>query len=252
MAAALPRASDTQQRVRAFHFALAIACLLLAFTGFLPTYWAPLAQRALHVDPIVHIHALFFFGWTVFLVAQAYLTVHGQLQRHRAFGVAGVALATAMVFTGVLMTIHSLKHDVPIDAVTAKAFSIVSFSGIVFFAIVVALALANVRNPEMHRRLMLLATISIVQAPVARWFLVAFRPPDAIGAPPVAVTIPAALVIDLLIVAAIVYDAHTRGRPHRVWVIGGGCLLALQLLRLPLSTTAGWTAVADALLALAP
>ena len=252
MAEALPMASDTPPRVREFHLNMAIACLVLAFTGFLPTYWVPLARQAFQADPIVHIHALFFFGWTVFLVGQAYLTVRGRLQRHRAFGVAGVALATAMVFTGVLMTIHSLKHDVPIDPGTAKAFSIVSFSGIVFFAIAVTIALANVRNPELHRRLMLLATISIVQAPVGRWFLAAFRPADAIGAPPVVVTIPAAFVVDLLIVAAVIYDTRTRGRPHRVWVIGGLSLLALQLLRLPLSTSTTWTAVADTLLALAP
>ena len=137
------------------------------------------------------------------------------------------------------------------DAAAAKAFSIVSFTAIAFFAIVVTLALVNVRRPEVHKRLMLLATVSILQAPVARWFLMALRPPDAVGAPPVAVSIAPGFVVDLLIVAAMIFDWRTRGRPHRVYVIGGALLLALQLLRLPLSATVTWGRIADAALALA-
>jgi hypothetical protein len=190
------RSSTRIGAARNFYVAMAMTCLLFAFTGFLPTYWVPLAQSRFQAAPIVHIHAFFFFGWTLFFVAQTYFAANRELERHREFGVAGVALATAMVFTGVLMTIHSLAKDLVYDAAAAKAFSIVSFTTIAFFAIVVTLALVNVRRPDTHKRLMLLATVSILQAPVARWFLVALRPPDAVGAPPVAVSIAAGFVVE--------------------------------------------------------
>jgi hypothetical protein len=60
-----------------------------------------------------------------------------------------------------------------------------------------------------------------------------------------------ALVADLFILAAIVYDVRTRGRPHPVYVIGGAIVVAVQILRAPLSTTQWWYALADSLARLA-
>jgi hypothetical protein len=54
-----------------------------------------------------------------------------------------------------------------------------------------------------------------------------------------------ALIADALIAAAMVHDARTRGRPHPAYLIGGAIMLAVQVLRLPLSTTPWWFAVAD-------
>jgi hypothetical protein len=98
---------------------------------------------------------------------------------------------------------------------------------------------------------MLLAAISILDAAIARWFLTFLAPPGAIGPPPVAVTIGPAMVSLLLVVAALVYDWRTRGRPHPVWVIGGGALLLIKLLNLPISASEPWQAFAGEILALA-
>ena len=65
------------------------------------------------------------------------------------------------------------------------------------------------------------------------------------------VTLAAALVVDLLIVAAIVRDWRTRGRPHAAYVVGGACMLTVQLLRKPFAYTPLWHWITDGLLALA-
>lgn len=130
-----------------------------------------------------------------------------------------------------------------------------SVSGIVLFVAPVAYAVLNVRRPDVHKRVMLVATVSILQAGVGRWFLLLLAPPQAAGAagsPPVAVTIPSALATNLLIVAAMVHDRRTRGAVHRAYWIAGAALLAVQLLRVPLSQSAGWLVVTDWMLALAP
>src|SRR3982074_2670389 len=90
------------------------------------------------------------------------------------------------------------------------AFAIVPLSGILFFAVAFTLAVANVRRPEIHKRLMLLAGISLLDAAVARWFLTFLAPPGPLGPPPVPVTIAPALVAYLLLVAAMVFDWRTR------------------------------------------
>jgi len=98
---------------------------------------------------------------------------------------------------------------------------------------------------------MLLAGISILDAAVARWFLTFLAPPGPAGPPPVIVTIPPALIAYLLLVAAMVFDWRTRGRPHRVYVIGGIALVAVKILNLPISTTHAWHSIAGGILAMA-
>ena len=51
--------------------------------------------------------------------------------------------------------------------------------------------------------------------------------------------------IVLLIVVAMIYDWRTRGKIHRVYLIGGPALLFLQVIRVPLSTTPAWHAIAE-------
>ncbi len=124
---------------------------------------------------------------------------------------------------------------------------IVPVTDIVFFAGVIIVAMVNIRRPEWHKRLLLLATISILPAPIARWFLTFLAPPGATGLPPVGVTIGPVLVSCLLIVIAMVHDWRTRGKPHVVYVAGGAAFLALGLARVALAGTPAWHAIAAAI-----
>ena len=53
-----------QSRADYFYFYMAISCAAVAFLGFAPTYWIPVAQGTFRANPIVHIHGLAFFAWT--------------------------------------------------------------------------------------------------------------------------------------------------------------------------------------------
>jgi hypothetical protein len=46
-----------------------------------------------------------------------------------------------------------------------------------------------------------------------------------------------------------IFDWRTRGRPHRVYVIGGAIYVAMKLLSLPVSMSAPWQAFGSWLLA---
>ena len=241
-----------------FYVGLSTGCLAIAVLGFMPTYWLQLAPGTFHGPPLVHLHAVLFSAWPLYFLVQTLLAARGQVARHRAWGLLGVSLATAMVIVGI-----AVANDVLVTRLEdgygdrARAFHIVSISMMVLFAVFVATALACVSRPEIHKRLMVLATISILPPATARLFFAitvgigpGLRPS---GGPPRAVesVLMPAMVADMLILAAIVYDVRTRGRPHPAYVVGGAIVLAVQLLRGPLSTTDWWYALADSLARLA-
>lgn len=239
-----------------FYVKMAWACLAIAVIGFLPTYWMPLFQGKFAGPPFLHLHALAFYGWTLFFVSQSSLVARRRVARHRELGVVGVALATAMLFIGLGAAISSLRAaELAGTGEVVRRFTIVPVTGVLLFAALVAAALVNVRRPDLHKRLMLVATAAILQAAVGRLFVLAFAPPAGEGPrvpPPVPVTIPAGLVVDLLIVAGMIHDKRTRGRIHPVYWVAGGVVLAVQVLVAPLSATGAWRRITDWILAVAP
>ena len=247
-----PARVTAQSTTQYFYFYMALSCTAVAFLGFAPTYWLPMARGSLQSTPVIHFHGLLFFAWSLYFAFQTWLAASGRVARHRTIGMIGVSLATAMTIFGFLAAVGAMKRSAAMGMTDEGiAFAIVPLSGILFFAVVFTLAIANVRRPEIHKRLMLLAGISLLDAAVARWFLTFLAPPGPPGPPPVAVTIPPAFVACLLLVAAIVHDWRARGRPHPVYVYGGIALLTVKLLNWPVSTSAAWHSFAGGILTLA-
>ena len=229
-------------RTDRFYVRMASVMVGVAFVGFVPTYWVPMARGTLAITPLVHAHALLFFGWVALFWTQTWLAAYGRLGRHRELGVVGVALACAMCIVGVATATSSLdRAEAAGFGPAGRAFSVVSFTALLYFAVLVAVAVLNVRTSATHKRLMLVATASLLQAGVGRWFALLLRPPEAVGPPRVAVTVLPGLASDLLIVAAMIHDRRTRGRVHPAYWVAGAALVALQVLRIPLSTTPFWT-----------
>lgn len=234
---------------------LAGACVLIAFGGFSMTYWGPLTAGTLDVPPVFHLHGLLFSTWTLFFFSQAWLASNGPIASHRALGLFGIALAMAMLFVGIWTALFSLHLAIAGGHEEAgRRFVIAPITGILFFAVVVGFAVANVRRPETHMRLMMLASISIMQpafARIVRAIMVPNAPPPGAGRPPpVEMTYLAGAITDLLLVAAIFLDWRTRGKVHPVYLIGGAAMIAVQFSRGTLSTTPLWQGFLDWLLRL--
>lgn len=155
------------------------------------------------------------------------------------------------------MAAHSLERTIAAGSGdVGRAFSIVAVSSIALFAGLFTAAVLNVRRTDIHERLMLVATISLLQAAVGRWFVVFLATPTPAGGvaapPPLPVTLLPALLVDLLMVYAMVHDWRTLGRVHPAYWIAGGIVIAVQVLRVPLATTAAWTGATHWLLAVMP
>ena len=227
-----------RSKSRFFYFHMALACMAIAFVGFLPTYWVPVAQGATRFDPVVHIHGMIFFAWTIFFVYQTWIAATGRIARHRQVGLIGVSLATTMVIFGVLTTIH-LMHGVALNGHPEEAIqgAIIPLVDIVCFGILVTAACFNISRLEWHKRLMLLAAISILAAPIFRLFVVLGHVPLP---PPFHVLLESEGVMLLLCLVPILNDWRRHGRVHPAYVWGFSGIAFARLLQAVLSQTGFW------------
>ena len=131
--------AGTAAPARYFYFHMALACTAVAFLGFAPTYWLPMARGSFPSIPVIHFHGMLFFVWTLYFAFQTWLAASGRVTRHRTIGMIGVSLATAMTIFGFLAAVSAMKRAAEIGMTDAGvAFAIVPLSGILFFAVVLA------------------------------------------------------------------------------------------------------------------
>jgi hypothetical protein len=213
---------------------MALAFVLTVFAGFSRTYFLKLHYGTPALSVLLHIHAVVFSSWVLLFAAQTTLVAARRTDLHRRLGVAGAVLAGMLLVLGTTTAILRVRGgSAPIPGVSGLAFLAIPMFDMVVFAILAATGLAFRRRLETHKRLMTLATIALMSAPLARlpWVFRA-GPPAFFG------------LTDLFIVAMLVYDLATRRRVHPATVWGGLVLVASQPLRLMISGTAAWTAFA--------
>jgi hypothetical protein len=173
----------------------------------------------------------------VFLfIVQTALVASRRVAVHRRLGVVGAALAAAMVVVGTLTALQAARRGSAPPGVDALAFLIVPLFDMVLFSGFITAALVLRRDKETHKRLMLLAYVSIIAAAVARL-------PGLLPLGPLAFF---GLAFVFVAVAA-VYDLVSRRRVHRVYLWGGALFVISVPLRLALSGTPAWRALAELL-----
>jgi len=234
-----------------FYFRMAVVFVIIAFASFTPTYWAPVVSGTFSAPPIVHVHGALLFSWTLLYLVQASLIAAGRTTRHQALGLLGIALFSVMCCSIVATRLILLRAEVHAgfgDA--ARRFSAIALCSLPLLIAFFAAAIANVRRPELHRRLMYLVMVGLMIAAIARVFLVLLKPPGAVGPPPIFVLIPPTLTAALLLVVAIIYERRRYGRVHPLYVYGGALLVLWELAIVPFSGTAPWSAAIRALEAL--
>jgi hypothetical protein len=239
---------------RYFYLWMAGISVFVAFGGFIPTFWAKVAAGTFHAPPMIYVHGALLFSWTLFYFMQTALVAYGRTMDHRSWGLAGIALYSVMMCSILVAQMAVLKRaDAQGMGDAARRFAAVSLCAWPLMAGIFTLAIVNVKRPQVHKRLMQLLIIGMLTPAIARVFLTLFAPPGAVGAgpPPAFVSLPPALVADLLILVAMFHDWRTRGRPHPVYVYGGLALLAQQVLTVPFAATATWMSIATAFESLA-
>jgi hypothetical protein len=225
---------------------MALVCVAIAFVGFVPTFWRPLAQGTFHAHPIVYVHGALFSAWTILLAVQAWLVARRRLGFHRTLGTAGIAIATLVATSGFLVLLNVVATVQAAGVLEAAApdlfFPVI---GLPTFALLATLGFVHMHRADYHKRYMLLATISTLDAPVVRWLLF-----EGHTSPGYSEGMVSTLVVEAMLVPLVLFDWRTRGRVHRVYYVGAAVLISGQLLRWIVAPSAWWASAIHVLLRL--
>lgn len=213
--------------------------------GFVPSILGHVREQGFVYPPIVHLHALAFVGWLILLSVQVALIASARVTLHRRLGIAGAALAGAMVMLGPIVALvrGRAAFGTPF---WDPAFLSIEFAIMLTFAVLVGAALALRRDAAAHKRLILLATFCLTAAGFGRIFGIVLPDLPGPGWPGMAVRI--ALGPDLLITALGGYDLATRGRLHPAYLIATAGIAVGQASAIALYFTPAWVRFATRLL----
>lgn len=225
---------------RRFFLGMAIVMLAIVFAGFAPTWFLrgliptsnALPPRPLNMT--VALHGAIFSGWVVLFMAQVSLVSAGRTDLHRRLGQAGFAFLPAMMLIGLLAGLEGVARASGPPGIPPLAWLAVPLFDVPVFTALIATGLVRRREPQVHKRFMLAAMISML--------------PPAIGRMPIPGAVPPPLVLiggQILFLAALaVWDVKSRGRVH--WVTGATALVLVGswVLRLAIWETRPWLAFA--------
>lgn len=225
--------NDRSLSERRFYTGMAIAILITVLVGFARSFFL----RPLFLDhpapsePIFYVHGIVFTLWILMFVTQVSLVSLGNVRLHRKIGPFGGLLVIAMLVLGVLSALTAAGRatgfiNIPVPPLQFLA---IPLFDIILFSAFVVLGFIFRHNPQSHKRWMLLATLNLITAAIARWPVVSTLGPLAYFG-----------ITDLFVVALAMWDFRSRGRLHRVTLVGGLLLIISQPLRLIVSGTAWW------------
>lgn len=239
-------ASDTWalDRGASFYLAFAAAAAVAALVGFSTTYFIPVAGGRFSGPLVAHLHGLLFFGWIGLFATQAILARSRAIGWHRKLGAAALPLAAAMAATGVGVGMFAVRRDL---GAGVGEFAYSQLVGVVttmlWLLILVSAALLARRQPDWHKRLMILATVAVLWPAWFRWrHLLPMIPRPDIW---LGVVVP-----DSLIVIAAARDLLKFGRVHPAYLWFGLPLISENILEVLSFDSPAWRVVAKALFAL--
>ncbi|HEX5161211.1 MAG TPA: hypothetical protein VFV88_05785 [Steroidobacteraceae bacterium] len=233
-------ASDNDRATVRRRFYPLIAMVLATFVviGFSRTYYLRFLSDRPPLHAILHVHGLVFTAWLALFIAQTQLIARRRVDLHMKLGVAGAVLAVFVVATGLVSTLvgAAVPRMTQLGVTTAQA-TIVPLVSIIPFAILVPAAIAWRRRPSLHKRLMLLAMISMLGPPTAR--LIAM-----LGGREHALLLQMGT-IAAFVTACLVYDWRKHRTVHPVFAIGGPVLVLLWPARYVIARSEAWRPIGE-------
>ena len=220
-----PRNAD-----RAIYTAAALAAVLIVFAGFARTYYLKGIYGTPALTGLVHLHGLVMTLWFTLFVVQVRFVAAGRIDLHRRLGMFGGFLAVVLVGVGTVTAITAarLGHS---PGPPPLIFLTIPLGDMVVFSVLMSLAMAYRGRPALHKRLILLASVAMLTAAIAR------IPLDLIhnGGLPVFFG-----VTDLCLLACLITDTVKNRRLHPAFGWGFLFIFASQAFRFWLSGTPQW------------
>jgi uncharacterized membrane protein YozB (DUF420 family) len=239
------RVDDSTSRTRRSGHGLyawvAVAAALIIFAGFARTFYLRSVFGAPSLSALLVVHGVVMTMWMVLFIAQVGLVAAGRTDLHKRLGPFGLALAILVICVGVVASLDAGRRGAsPAPGVPALVFMAIPLFDMPVFAVLVGIALWKRRRPDIHKRLMLLATLGLLTPGIARIPLALIQQ----GGPPMFFGL--ALFFPLLCIAI---DTARGRRLHPAFGWGGALVILMLPLRLLIAGTPAWTQFARWLVA---
>jgi len=203
-----------------FYAGMAWLLVLVAIAGFAPRSIAIVSGKMAVPPLVVHLHAAVMASWVSLLAVQATLSLAGRMDLHRKFGLASLVVGPLVLIALLAVTIvrqNDLAGTPAAPIVNNILF--VQIRAILLFPTFFIWALRTRRtDPETHKRMMLLATLMLLDAALARmtWLPHNQFPRDYLAIH---------LYLLTLLIPALLYDLIRLRRIHRAWIWGLALIL---------------------------
>ena len=192
---------------RYFYFSMSLLVAAIVVGGFSHSISDALFHPAIPRPFLLWIHSIVFASWVVFYILQSALVRTHDVKVHRSVGWFGVALAATMVPLGFAIAVVMGRFDKhTLNIADSDTFLSVPFGDMIFFGTFVMLAIAWRRKPELHRRLLLIATCALLDAPFDR---IDYIFDHNLGF----------LFVDAVILLGVVRDLLVDRRIHKVYLV---------------------------------
>jgi hypothetical protein len=233
---------------RLFFGGMALLMIGTVLLGFRRTYFALGARPSDLSSWVIQIHGIVFSLYLLLFLVQTALIAAHRVRWHMKLGLALYGLAAFMVPLGLLATAEQQRRGVAagppfalgLDPLTL---SLVSVMGMVMFASLITLSWVARRRPDVHKRLVLYATLSMMFAGINRWPFHAWG--VSLGA---ALFLWAPLIYGVLLLLPTAYDLASLRRIHWISLASAPSVWLLYRLSFPLGRTHAWHAVASLML----
>ena len=202
-----------------FYFFMSLLIAVVVVYGFSYTVDKNLIHPTVPRPFVLYVHAAIFSGWLLFFILQSTLVRTHNLRLHRAIGWFGVALGAVIPVLGISTAITMARFNIlHFHSISAASDLIIPFFDMIAFTIPFALAIYWRKNPEFHRRLLLIACCALTAAAFGRF------PPHLL--PPVWFYAG----VDLLILLGAGRDLLVNNRIHSVYLYGLPAFILGQLI----------------------
>lgn len=217
-----------------FFWIIALALSATLLLGFARSFYL---YPLLGVKPLTLagvIHGLIGTAWFALLVWQAWLGRSGRLADHRRWGSFGPWVAAAFVASALtIAVINALSEGVTGSGLPSSAGIFIQLGSTLWFAVLVSIGFMHRQRAALHKRAMVLATITMM-APAFSRISQLFRD----GGPPL---FDSSVFAAPFIFALAIYDWRSMGRLHPATLWAGGLYLVWTQIRMPLARSDAWT-----------
>jgi len=221
---------------RYFFVGIGAFCIVLVVAGFGPHVYRYL-NGEIHFPPIVHVHAVIMLAWVVLYTVQAGLASRGNLRLHRRIGVSAIALAVMVWLSMGVATIGALRRFDPDKFAFIVKPLLIQLGIMAVFSIFFTSAMIARRHAQWHKRLMTLATFSLVQAALDR---MSWLPHEGL---PMFWHHGLRLYVLLLLPLAL-FDIATERRIHPATLAGSALIVAMHAVVSHYWSDEGWNQLA--------